>query len=86
MNSEGLGLGLMICKNLVEQNNGSLEVYSEGINMGSTFSFTMQMENVGGFNELEILKQENNKEQFLDDILDKSSFGRDSDDTVELHD
>ena len=71
MNSEGLGLGLMICKNLVEENNGSLQVYSEGLNRGSTFSFTMQMESVGGFNELEILKQQNNQLLNYSDQLDK---------------
>ena len=79
MNSEGLGLGLMICKNLVEQNNGNLSVYSEGLNRGSTFSFSMQMEDVGGYKELQILKQENSKEeeQFLQDSLNKNmnTFG-----------
>ena len=43
MNSEGIGMGLMICQKLVELNSGTIEVYSEGENMGSVFSFTMKM-------------------------------------------
>ena len=42
-NSEGIGMGLMICKNLVEANRGILKVRSEGENCGSSFMFTMQM-------------------------------------------
>ena len=43
-NQEGIGLGLMICKNLVEQNGGKISAHSEGINKGSTFAFSMQMD------------------------------------------
>ena len=50
MNSEGLGLGLMICKSLVEQNQGSLTFHSAGLNKGSTFMFTMNMATVEGLN------------------------------------
>lgn len=44
MNSEGIGMGLMICKNLVSKNGGTISVQSEGVNKGSTFTFTMNME------------------------------------------
>lgn len=42
-NHEGIGMGLMICKNLVEQNQGTINVHSDGLDKGSIFSFTMKM-------------------------------------------
>ena len=36
-------MGLMICKNIIEANRGTLTVKSEGENCGSSFLFTMQM-------------------------------------------
>ena len=42
-NSEGIGLGLMICKQLVEINGGTIKVDSKGIDKGSVFQFTMNM-------------------------------------------
>ena len=44
MNSEGVGLGLMISKSLVEANGGSLEISSEGFQKGATFKFSMKMQ------------------------------------------
>ena len=44
-NSDGIGLGLTICKKLVEANHGYLTVKSEGENCGSAFMFTMKMSN-----------------------------------------
>ena len=44
MNSSGIGMGLMICKNLVQKNGGTISVHSDGINKGSIFTFTMQIE------------------------------------------
>ena len=43
MNSEGIGMGLMISKGLVNMNGGEINVHSEGENLGSVFSFTMKM-------------------------------------------
>jgi len=38
---DGSGLGLFIAKKIVEGNNGEITCFSQGIDKGSTFSFTM---------------------------------------------
>ena len=43
VNEEGIGIGLAICKKIVECSGGQMHVYSEGVNRGSTFTFTMKM-------------------------------------------
>ena len=43
MNNDGIGLGLLISKGLVEANGGELKVASDGENQGAQFMFTMQM-------------------------------------------
>ena len=40
-NSEGIGLGLMICREIIEQSGGAIEVLSAGIDHGSLFKFSM---------------------------------------------
>ena len=44
MNSEGLGLGLSIVKQIVELARGEVSVTSRGINKGSTFKFRMMLD------------------------------------------
>ena len=44
MNEEGVGIGLAICKRIVESSGGKISVHSEGEGHGSTFTFTMQMD------------------------------------------
>ena len=44
MNSEGIGLGLMISKKIVELNEGQINVHSKGIGEGSIFIFSMRMD------------------------------------------
>ena len=43
MNKEGIGLGLMISKTLVEAYDGTMDVHSDGVGKGTTFSFNMAM-------------------------------------------
>ena len=43
MNHDGIGLGLMISKALIEANRGQLQIKSDGIDKGSVFAFTMKM-------------------------------------------
>lgn len=42
-NEQGVGLGLSICKQIVESSGGKIEAFSEGADRGSRFSFTMKM-------------------------------------------
>ena len=42
MNSEGIGLGLTIVKQLVNFYKGRIEVYSAGRGRGATFMFSMK--------------------------------------------
>lgn len=46
MNSEGIGLGLTIVKQIVESAKGSVTVFSQGVGKGSTFTFSMKMPTV----------------------------------------
>ncbi len=43
INSEGIGLGLTIVQQIVKAAKGSVHVDSPGIGHGSTFTFTMVM-------------------------------------------
>ena len=44
MNSEGIGLGLTIVKQIVQSCQGKISVESEGVGKGSTFTFSMNMQ------------------------------------------
>jgi len=43
MNSHGIGLGLLIVKQIVERSGGAITVHSDGPGKGSTFSFSFKM-------------------------------------------
>ncbi len=40
--TQGTGLGLYICKSIVQMHGGKITAYSEGMGKGSTFSFTLK--------------------------------------------
>ena len=43
INKEGIGMGLLICKRLIEANSGEIEIHSDGPNMGCIVRFTLPM-------------------------------------------
>ena len=44
INSAGIGLGLTIVKKIVESAGGKVSVFSEGLQKGSSFGFTLKLE------------------------------------------
>ena len=43
LNEVRVGMGLSICKKIVERANGKIDFFSRGLRQGSTFIFTMKM-------------------------------------------
>ena len=41
MNTEGVGVGLYLARSIIKRHNGTIKVYSEGANKGSTFSISL---------------------------------------------
>ena len=68
MNSEGIGMGLMICKSLVNINGGEINVHSDGENKGSVFSFTMRMNQVE-----QQISEESKESNMMKTMLEASS-------------
>ena len=44
-NSDGIGLGLLIVKQIIERSEGSISIWSDGVGCGSTVAFSMPMKN-----------------------------------------
>ena len=44
MNTDGIGMGLIICKRIIENSGGEINVRSAGEERGATFMFSIKME------------------------------------------
>ena len=44
MNIDGIGMGLIICKRIIENSGGEINVVSAGEDRGATFMFSIKME------------------------------------------
>ena len=43
VNIEGLGMGLFICKKIIDNTGGAIDCFSAGEGLGTTFMFSMHM-------------------------------------------
>ena len=43
-NQEGAGMGLNICQRIIQESGGEMQVFSEGVDQGTTFMFSMKMQ------------------------------------------
>ena len=69
INSEGIGLGLTMVKQIVESSGGAIGVDSLGIDKGSLFSFSMKMDYQVPIVDPTLSAQVNNGNQLLSDPL-----------------
>jgi signal transduction histidine kinase len=53
--AQGTGLGLYICKSIIDMHKGTMSVFSEGIGRGSTFSFSLRKYSDAEFAEFQQL-------------------------------
>ena len=70
MNHEGIGLGLVIVKKIIEQVGGSIAIKSDGLGKGSVFEFIMPLQI--DKEELSEIKREK-EESFSDQPRDEDS-------------
>ena len=69
VNSEGIGLGLTMVKQIVESSGGVIGVDSLGINKGSLFSFSMKMDHQVQIVDHTLSALVGNNDQLLSDPL-----------------
>lgn len=76
VNQEGVGMGLSICKNIVEKSDGFIEVFSEGEGKGSTFIFGVRMSEPANTDERTKLLQEGvfSQDPYIGHSVDEGQF------------
>ena len=83
LNQDGIGLGLKICKQIVEYYNGTIDFSSQGKDQGSIFTFSMHMKASKSF-AIDQLKQEPLSFAKLELFSDFTSNPRNADDMEEV--
>ena len=63
INTEGIGMGLNICKQIVNHCGGEISCQSDGKNKGSTFIFSMRMKTDQASQEFNIFPLANQPER-----------------------
>ena len=65
LDTDGMGMGLKYCQKIIKNNGGSINVFSQGENKGSTFMFSMKMslpKNKKKANRLQTIQEEKQEE------------------------
>ena len=65
LNNDGIGLGLMIVKQIIEQSGGSICVESNGVDTGSLFIFSMKLAEINSANKVSYTSNSTRKESKL---------------------
>ena len=55
LNVDSIGMGLLICKQIVQNTGGKISCYSAGEGQGATFTFSMRMDMPRLANDLSVI-------------------------------